>query len=201
MSWPAPLSVEVSWRRHWDSVFPPSFPPTGPSSGARLPSTGSPGTGSPASSVLLRRSDSPPTVPPCSVAIADGAAPVLPASLLSGRSTFPEARGLLSRFPSSRVPSGAEGVSQVPGEPTCEHALALDPGGASAPGLYGASVLPSAISTASASANTNISGLYPTACPLPVYASPDGLPRPSQHSVPATGQAWLGGIKLPTGFK
>jgi hypothetical protein len=41
-------------------------------------------------------------------------------------------------------------ASQVPGEPYCEHAPLSDPGGTSAPGLLGASVLPSAIFTTSA---------------------------------------------------
>jgi hypothetical protein len=52
----------------------------------------------------------------------------------------------------------------------------FDPGGALAPGRFGASVLPSATTTASASTGIRLSGLNLAARVLPVYASQPGLP-------------------------
>ena len=61
------------------------------------------------------------------------------------------------------------------------HALLSDPGGTAATGQSGiallvASVLPSAVSMASAPTRSSLSGLNPTAYMLAVYASPPGLP-------------------------
>jgi hypothetical protein len=80
-----------------------------------------------------------------------------------------------------------------------ERALLFDPGGISALGRYRASMLPSAITTASASAISIISGLNRTARSLAVYASQDELPH--HHARLASG--WLAGLSgrgcLPAG--
>jgi len=65
---------------------------------------------------------------------------------------------------------GDDRISQVPGEPPCAHALLFDHGGTLGPSLFfGLRVLPYTVRTASASA-IEFSGLYHTACALPVYA-------------------------------
>ncbi len=84
------------------------------------------------------------------------------------------------------------------GDP-CGRALLSDPGGASAPGLFSASVLPSAIRTASASATIKLSGLHHTAHPLAVYASRPRSPMAAQDSLPAGDQPWPGGTAYPQG--
>jgi hypothetical protein len=76
-----------------------------------------------------------------------------------------------------RFIDGGDRTSQVPGGPQYERALLFDPGGTSARGHCCASMLPSAISTASAPARTIISRLNHTARSLVVYASQGGLPH------------------------
>jgi hypothetical protein len=116
-----------------------------------LPSTGSQRVGSPASPVLRdapipcrpsRRTSLP------SLGGTDLRSRFAPAG---GRALPPWARDLVSTgCPSCRLPRGGGRASQVPGEPHCAHALLSDPGGTSAPGHLGASVLPSANFTTSA---------------------------------------------------
>ncbi len=81
------------------------------------------------------------------------------------------------------------------------HALLSDPGGTSAPGHCGASVLPSGYWTTSAPTTNLISGLNHTAYMLAVYASQPGLPHVHARLAsgwwpPLTGREWL-----PAGFQ
>src|SRR5580704_12870896 len=62
--------------------------------------------------------------------------------------------------------------------------VALDPGRATAPRLSAPHMLPSAIVTASAPANSGISWLIPTPHTITVYASPWSSPPTTQHSLP-----------------
>ena len=107
--------------------------------------------------------------------------------------------GLVTRLPVAGG-GGGGGASQVSGEPSCAHALLLDPGGISAPGPRGVSMLPSAKSHGVGSRDhLCLSGLNYTAYSLPVYASRPGSPQSAQHSVPAAGHALPGGIDYPLG--
>ena len=98
--------------------------------------------------------------------------------------------GVVYRTPQYRFIDGGDRSSQVPGGPHYERALLFDPGGTSALGHCRASMLPSAISTASAPTITIISGLNHTARSLAVYASQDGLPH--HHARLASG--WLASL-------
>jgi hypothetical protein len=104
--------------------------------------------------------------------------------------------------------SGDDRTSQVPGGPQCLHALLFDPGGTLTLLLNHARMLPSAGSTASASAKI-ISRLNHTAYRPPVYASQHGLPQyhatlgsGCQHALPGRIVCLPGPTKeflLPTG--
>jgi len=67
-------------------------------------------------------------------------------------------------------------ISQVPGEPLCAYALALDPGRTDATGHTSSPARPPHQRTARAPAMMRLSRLNPTALALAVYASPPGLP-------------------------
>jgi hypothetical protein len=85
--------------------------------------------------------------------------------------------GVVNRTPQTGFIDGDDRTSQVPEEPLYERALLFDPGGIFALGRYRASMLPSAFTTASASAISIISGLNHTARSLAVYASQGELPH------------------------
>jgi len=77
----------------------------------------------------------------------------------------------------------------------------FDSGSVSAPGHFGASLLPSAITTASATATALISELHHAAHTLAVYASWDGSPhRCTQDSLPGGGQPCPGRV-VPAGSR
>ena len=125
---------------------PVMFPSNG-SVTRRPPSLhGVPRVGSPASSVLRERSDFPPPVPPRFVAFAWRYHRVRP-SFRSRSGRTPAPAGLEPCSPvalAGSVVSGDDRISQVPGEPSVRMPSFSDPGGTSAPGHCGASVLPSA---------------------------------------------------------
>ena len=138
------------------------------------------------------------SVPPPFVSFAWRYHPVLDCSYLPEVSAPPHpGRGSLGRgFPNRWSDSGDDGASQVPGGPSCAHALLCDPGGTLEPGHYGSRVRPSASVKASASA-WNVSGLNHTAYVLPAYAS---QPRsPWNHARLGSGcwPALPGGIGYP----
>ena len=99
-------------------------------------------------------------------------------------------QGLLTGFPHTGFIDGGGRTSQVPGGPHYERALLFDPGGIFALGHYRASMLPSANTTASASAISIISGLNHTARSLAVYASQRELP----HRYARLASGWLAGL-------
>jgi hypothetical protein len=99
-------------------------------------------------------------------------------------------QGLLTGLPHTGFIGGDDRTSQVPGGPRYERALFFDPGGIFALGRYRASMLPSAFTTASASAISIISGLNHTARSLAVYASQGELPH--HHARLASG--WLASL-------
>jgi hypothetical protein len=95
---------------------------------------------------------------------------------------------------------GDSRASQVPGEPHCGHALLFDPGGTSAPGHFGASVLPSAFRDNVGSHNVHSSGAQshglPTRCLRFVIAvTCDHARLASRLLASFAGRDWL-----PAGF-
>jgi len=141
---------------------------------------------------------------------------VLPASLRCLRLAVPRVRrwfapaderraaggpGVWSSVPRPTPSRGDAQASQVPGEPSRAHALVSGPGEIEGPGLCGTSMRPSAQSTASALAMIRLTGLHPTACTLPVYASqPGSLPC---HATFGSGRwpAFAGRALTPAGFR
>lgn len=166
-----------------------------------LPSTGSLQVGSPASPVLRGA----PT--PCRpfrlapVPLAGRYRYALASSLPWDQALRPTGQGFGEPVSPLRCPSrkrqGLPGSSGTP----CAHALFSDPGGTSAPGHSSASVLPSALSTASAPTINPLSGLHHTAWTLAVYASPPGLPGQRKTRFRLLAKLCRAGFRLPAGFQ
>src|SRR5262249_7849821 len=158
-----------------DTVVEPDvsaiFPSNVPAFRCSLPSTGSLGLVPPLPRYCeaLRL----PAAPPASLRFLRFAVPPLRLGFRSRRGkTLPTAgQELFTGLPQTGFIDGDDRTSQVPGEPLYERALFFDPGGIFALGRYHASMLPSANTTASASAISIISGLNHTARSLAVYAS------------------------------
>jgi hypothetical protein len=156
---------------------PAIVPSAGPCSRPLLPSTGSRGAGSPASAVL--REAPTPERPSRRASLPSlGGTSRAPLVRSHRRATRRRRAWALVYGPQTDFSLGDAQASQVPGEPSCVHALLFDPGEISVPGPPGTSMQPSAQSTASALATIRLTGLHPTACTLPVYASqPGSLPH------------------------
>jgi len=173
---PVLLSARVSLIRLWSSMSPPSFPRTFPCSGAPFPPRGPSGR-FPRFVGTVKHSDFLPLLPRRFVSFASRyrryALGFVPADARRNRC----GPGVVNRNPQYRFIDGGDRTSQVPGGPQYERALLFDPGGTSARGHCCASMLPSAISTASAPTKTIISRLNHTARSLVVYASQGGLPH------------------------
>jgi hypothetical protein len=119
---------------------------------------------------------------------------------VNGRTLPPQATGFrLPGDPSFRVSCGGGRASQVPGEPQCVHALLSDPGGTSAPGHLGASVLPSAIFKTSAPTTRIFRGSITRPAHSLSTLRHQSYPVATQDSLPAAGQALPGGIGYPLG--
>jgi hypothetical protein len=170
-------------------MSPPSFPQTCPCSGAPFPPRG-PSGWFPRFLGNTKHSDFLPPLPRCFVAFAARyrrcALGFVPADARRGI----YGPGVVNRTPQHRFIDGGDRTSQVPGGPQCERALLFDPGGTVARGHCCASMLPSAISTASAPAKTLISRLNHTARSLAVYASQGGLP----HRRARLASGWLASL-------
>jgi hypothetical protein len=145
----------------------------------RFPPQGPVGLRSPASTVLSKHSDSPPSFPPHFVSFAwrYHRAPIV--RLSSARSTrLAEAGGFRVRQPLWPLleSGGDDWASHVPGGSSRAYALLCDPGGTDSPGHGGDSVLPPHLSSTKAP-TTGLSGLNHTACALAVYASQPRSPE------------------------
>ena len=110
-----------------------------------------------------------------------------------GRLLVGTARRCLNPLPSTPT-RGDDGISQVPRQPLCEHALLFDPGGPRASGRCDARDVAFRSGDGVGSAFRHVSRLNHTACSLAVYASRLGLLRSNttQDSLPAGGQPWRG---------
>jgi hypothetical protein len=173
------MSRCVSFRRLRDSAL-------------RFPPLASAGDSSPASQVLSECSDFPPSVPPRSLSFAKRYHALLLVArqrgvAVSGSSSVQ--RRCLNPLPST-CSRGDDGISQVPRQPLCEHALLFDPGGPRASGHYDAPDVAFRSVDGVGSAFSHLSRLNHTACSLGVYASRLGLLRSNttQDSLPTGGQ-------------
>ena len=186
---PTSLSARVSLIRLWSAVSPPSFPRTFPCARALFPPRGPSGR-FPRFLGTTKHSDFLPPLPRRFVSFASRyrrcALVFVPADARRNRC----GPGVVNRNPQHRLIDGDDRTSQVPGGPHYERALLFDPGGILALGRYHASMLPSAFTTASASAISIISGLNHTARSLAVYASQGELPH--HHVRLASG--WLASL-------
>ena len=181
------------------------FPRSSPLADASLPSTGSSGASSPASTVLSRRYDFLPPVPPRFVAFAWRYLGCTRSVRSSGGRVRRRGLELVTRWLPPGCYRGNDRISQVPGEPRLSVCpCSVDSGrtartrplrcGSVAPGIRKAKA-----------PTKGLSKLNSMAFGLAVYASQCGLPRTTQDSLPAAGQALPDGLstrRVPTkGFR
>ena len=104
-----------------------------------------------------------------------------------------ELRRCLNPLPSTRT-RGDDGISQVPRQPLCEHALLFDPGGPDTPRpLTTYPMLPSARLTASAPRSVTFRGsITQPARSLSTLRGSDYSDHTTQDSLPADGHSWRG---------
>ena len=164
-----------------------------------LPSTGSLGQGSPASTVL-RDAPTPghPSRRTSFPSLGATAATFQVRSHGCGTRRVPVSLGICWRVPDPLIAGGNDRASQVPGEPPRARATLYDPGGTpNAWPFTTLGVLPSMSITTSAPANGEVSRLNHAAQTLAVYASQRRLPR--RHARLASGcwPALPGGIGYP----
>jgi len=142
-----------------------------------LPSAGSRGASSPASAVLR---GAPTPERPSRRASLPSLGGTSRASLVRSRRRAARRRrawGLVFGPPTD-LSRGDDQVSQVPGEPSAYMPCSPTPARSRCPAIFGTSMQPSALTTASALATSGLTGFHPTACTLPVYASqPGSLPH------------------------
>lgn len=97
-------------------------------------------------------------------------------------------------FPYRSSHGGKQRVSQVPGKPSCVHALLSDPGGISIPSHCGISMLPSAIYKASASTLRTFRGSITRPIHSLSTLRSAGYPNTTQDSLPVDGWPLPGGV-------
>jgi hypothetical protein len=182
-----------------------SFPRSSPLADASLPSTGSSGASSPASTVLSKRYDFLPPLPPHFVAFAWRYLGCTRAVCSSGGRVRRQRPGVGHPVAPAGMYRGNDRSSQVPGEPRLSVCpCSVDSGGTvRARPLRRDSV---ALGIRKAKAPTKgLSKLNSMAFGLAVYASQCRLPHTTQDSLPAAGQALPDGLstrKVPTkGFR
>jgi hypothetical protein len=179
-------------------VLPASFPPTVPCSGSALAPAG-PSDQFPAFFATTRCSDSLLPLPPRFVSFAWRYRPRAVGSLPPRAAPPRQAWAVLRERPLTSSGGGSR-ASQVPGVPQFQRAPLYDPGETYAPGHCGASVLPSALPTASAlttcAFRSSITRPAGSLCTLRSL----GYPSTTQHSVPAAGQLCRTGFP-PAGDK
>ena len=137
-----------------------------------------------------KHSDFLPPLPPCFVSFARRYRRCALGFVPAAARRYNCGPGVVHRNPHTGLIDGDGRTSQVPGGPHYERALLFDPGGIFALGRYRASMLPSAFTTASASAISIISGLNHTARSLAVYASQGELP----HHYARLASGWLASL-------
>ena len=177
------MSRCVSFRRFRDPAL--RFPPLAPA-----------GDSSPASQVLSECSDFPSSVPPRSLEFARRYHALLLVVRQRGvavTGSSSELRRCLNPLPSTPTRRDG-GISRVPRQPLCEHALLVDPGGPDTPRrLTTHPMLPSVQLTTSAPRSVTFRGsnTQPVRS-LSTLRSSDYSDHTTQDSLPAGGQPWRG---------
>ena len=183
------------------ACFPRSSLPTD----ASLPSTGSSGASSPASSVLSRRYDFLPSVPPHFVPFTWRYLRVHSFFSLPGGRVRRGGLELLTRYLQPGFRRGNDRISQVPGEPqvSVRHVQST-PAGLLAPDHYGAAARPLVSEKQRLPRKVFRRSIAWLSDSLSTLRSA-GYPRPTQDSLPAAGQALPDGLstrKVPVkGFR
>ena len=170
------------------------FPRSSLPADASLPSPGSSGASSPASTVLSKRYDFLPPIPPHFVAFAWRYLSVHSFFSLPGGRVRRRGLELVTRYLRPGCRRGDDRISQVPGEPRLSVCTCSVDAGRTA-GTRPVTVPQRGpwYRTAKAPAK-GLSTLNSMAFGLAVYASQCGLPRPTQDSLPAAGQALPDGL-------
>jgi hypothetical protein len=170
------------------------FPSVEPAGRASLPSTGSSGVSSPASSVLSKRYDFLPPIPPHFVAFALRYLRVHSFFSLPGGRVRRRGLELLTRYLQPGSHGGDDRISQVPGEPqmSVRHVKSM-PAGLLAPDRYGAAVRPLVSEQQRLPRKVNRRSIEWLSDSLLTLRSA-GYPRPTQDSLPAVGQTLLDGL-------
>src|SRR6516225_183366 len=172
------------------ACFPRSSLPTD----ASLPSTGSSGASSPASTVLSRRYDFPPSVPPHFVTFAGRYLHVHSFFSLPGGRVRRRGLELLTRYLQPGFRRGNDRISQVPGEPqvSVRHVQST-PAGLLAPDHCGAAARPLVSEKQRLPRKVFRRSIAWLSDSLSTLRSA-GYPRPTQDSLPAVGQTLLDGL-------
>src|SRR6476646_10653514 len=172
------------------ACFPRSSRPTD----ASLPSTGSSGASSPASTVLSRRYDFLPPIPPRFVAFAWRYPRVHSFFSLPGGRVRRRGPELLTRSHRPGFRRGNDRISQVPGEPqvSVRHVQST-PAGPRAPDRYGAAARPLVSEEQGLPRKVFRRSIAWLSDSLSTLRSA-GYPRPTQDSLPAVGQTLLDGL-------
>ena len=171
------------------------FPQPGLPADASLPSTGSSGASSPASAVLSKRYDFLPPIPPHFVAFAWRYLSVSLVVFAPRRTSAPPGPGVGHPVSPAGSRRGNDRTSQVPGEPRLSVCTCSSDAGRTArtrpvhsaaawPPVYEKRRLPRKVFRRS------IAWLSDSLCTL----RSAGYPRPTQHSLPAAGQALPDGL-------
>lgn len=108
--------------------------------------------------------------------------------------------GALQLATPRQISAGDAGISQVPGEPSCTFALALDPGRTIPPSHSEFRCCPRSFHD-EGSRKSHISRLDPTALALAVYASPRRLPKQDARLASGCWLDFAGRDWLPSEFE
>ena len=170
------------------------FPRSSLPADASLPSTGSSEASSPASTVLSKRYDFLPPIPPHFVAVDWRYLRVHSFFSLPGRRVRYRGLELLSRYLRPAFRGGDNRISQVPGEPrlSVRHVQST-PAGLLAPDHYGAAAWPLVSEQQRLPRKVFRRSMAWLPDSLSTLRSA-GYPRPTQDSLPAVGQTLLDGL-------
>src|SRR6516225_44595 len=161
---------------------------------ASLPSTGSSGASSPASTVLSKRYDFLPPIPPHFVAFVWRYLRVHSFFSLPGGRVRRRGLELVTRYPQPGFRRGNDRISQVPGEPqvSVRHVQST-PAGLLAPDQYSAAARPLVSEQQRLPRKVFRRSIAWLSDSLSTLRSA-GCPRPTQDSLPAVGQTLLDGL-------
>ena len=175
------------------------FPRSSLPADASLPSTGSSEASSPASTVLSKRYDFLPPIPPHFVSFAWRYPRVHSFFSLLGGRVHRRGLELLSRYLQPGTRRGNDRISQVPGEPqvSVRHVQST-PAGPQAPDRYGAAARPLVSEQQRLPRKVFRRSIAWLSDSLSTLRRVD-YPTTTQDSLPAVGQTLLGGL-LPAGF-